>query len=115
MSYGIKLYDPSGQTVVFSENIRTSNIQLSETFLLQGPYDSKDFTVQDAHDSTKMLFTFLESPTERDSYIRVSISTPGTNTVRVSLDDISINYGDPVPPQTSYTPVSVSLLGIRVG
>lgn len=115
MSYGIRLYDPDGDTVVFSEDIRTSNVQLSETFLMQGPYDSKEFEIPDAHDTSKMLWTFLESPTERDSYIRVTISTPEANKVRVSLNDVSAIFGQPTPPQESYESISVSLLGIRVG
>lgn len=115
MSYGIRLYDPDGDTVVFSEDIRTSNVQLSETFLMQGPYDSKEFEIPDAHDTSKILWTFLESPTERDSYIRVTISTPETDKVLVSLNDISLNIGDVPPPQETYDIISVSLLGIRVG
>lgn len=114
MSYGIRLYDPDGDTVVFSEDIRTSNVQLSETFLMQGPYDSKEFEIPDAHDTSKMLWTFLESPTERDSYIRVTIRTE-TDKVIVDLDDISLNIGDVPPAQETYDIISVSLLGIRVG
>lgn len=109
MSYGIKLYDPSGQSVVFSEDIRTSNIQVSEGFTLIGPIDATgSFPCKDAQDSTKVLITFLESPTDRDSGILVYIQRE-TDAFKVKL------YDNLQRPQEQQPWVTGQVLAIRIG
>ena len=57
MSYGIKVFGPDNQTVVFSDGIRTSNVQVYEGFSLSPNEVSDIISCPNANDSTKVAVT----------------------------------------------------------
>lgn len=74
MSYGIKVFGPDNQTVVFSDGIRTSNVQVYETFSLTAGQVSSIISCPDANDSTKVAVTI----------------TPTSNVGLIGLRDIIV-------------------------
>lgn len=108
MSYGIQLYGPGGQTVVFSENIRTSNIQLRESrYLGPGPYASESFDCPDAEDPNKIIITFVRKPTlDRNVVVWIERYTGG---FRVRMYDILERPGD------SAVLLTIDMMAIRIG
>ena len=108
MSYGIQLYGPDGQTVVFSENIRTSNIQLRESrFLGPGPYAAEDFDCPDAEDPNKIIITFVKKPTtDRRVVVWIERYTGG---FRVKLYDQLERPGD------TAVFLNIDVMAIRIG
>jgi hypothetical protein len=108
MSYGIQLYGPDGQTVVFSDSIRTSNIQVRESRLLgPGPYASEDFPCPDADDPDKVIITFVRKPTS-DRMVRVWI-TRHSGFFRVNLYDLLER------PADTAVLLTIDMMAIRIG
>ena len=108
MSYGIQLYGPDGQTVVFSENIRTSNIQLRESrYLGPGPYASENFDCPDAEDPNKIIITFVQKPTlDRNVVVWIERYTGG---FRVKLYDQLERSAD------NAVLLNIHIMAIRIG
>lgn len=71
MSYGIQAYGPvidsdGSSRLVFSDSIRTSNIQLYQTWSLDGGETTSFITCPNANDDTKVLIVFLGNPRNVD-------------------------------------------------
>ena len=71
MSYGIQAYGPvidsdGSSRLVFSDSIRTSNIQLYQTWSLTGNETSSEIKCPNANDDTKVLIVFLGNPRNVD-------------------------------------------------
>jgi hypothetical protein len=67
MSYGLEIYGPvidsaGSSKLVFSDNIRTSNIQLYSSFSLSKNEISSVYACPDANDDTKILIIFVGNP-----------------------------------------------------
>jgi len=63
-NYGMEIMSPDGETVVFSDSIRTSNIQLMVDVSLNKKGttgDSQFISCRDANDTSKVLITFLDA------------------------------------------------------
>ena len=80
MSYGIKVFGPDNQTVVFSDGIRTSNIQVYESFSLTAGEVSDIISCPDANDSTKVAVTITPISNFRLTGLRDVIVTNKTST-----------------------------------
>ena len=74
MSYGIKVFGPDNETVVFSDGIRTSNVQVYESFSLTAGQVSSIISCPNANDSTKVAVTI----------------TPTSNVGLIGLRDIIV-------------------------
>lgn len=134
MSYGIQLYGPKIEQedgtfvqpeVVFSENIRTSNIQLRETFSLAWPSDSILLECPDASDTNNIIVSLVRKPANLNYYTRVyitriskdsptGISSGWTNDrIEVSLQDV--RYLHTSLPQELWEYKTIDVIAIRVG
>lgn len=134
MSYGIQLYGPRvvlddgtviEPQVVFSENIRTSNIQLRETFSLAWPSDSVLLECPDASDTNKIIVSLMKKPANLNYYTRIyitriskddpiGVSNGWTNDrIEVSLQDV--RYLHTPVPQELWEYKSIDVIAVRVG
>ena len=71
MSYGIQMFGPAidsdgSAKLVFSDSIRTSNIQLHSGFALSKGETSSVFSCEDANDDSKVIIIFLGNPRRVD-------------------------------------------------
>ena len=66
MSYGIKIFGPDNENIVFSNSIRTSNIQLLESRTLETYNSVETLDCKDAQDDSKILITFKSTPVGRN-------------------------------------------------
>lgn len=71
MSYGIQAYGPvidsdGSSRLVFSDSIRTSNIQLYQPWSLEGDETTSIINCPNANDDTKVLIVFLGNPRNVD-------------------------------------------------
>lgn len=111
MSYGIKIFGPDNESIVFSNSIRTSNIQLVVSSILETYDDVKTFSIQDAHDTNKILITFKSRPIDRSSGFEVYY-TRHTNEIKVQMRYIRNNG---VVPSTEQNRSFVfTLMAIRI-
>jgi len=134
MSYGIQLYGPRvvlddgtviEPQVVFSENIRTSNIQLRETFSLAWPNDTIFLECPDASDTDKIIVSLVRKPANLNYYTRIyirriskdsptGISSGWTNDrIQVTLQDV--RYLNTPLPQEQWQYKTIDVIAIRVG
>lgn len=112
MSYGIQLYGPDGETVVFSENIRTGNVQILESRTLERYNSVETFNCLDAQDSNKILITFKSTPISRYSGFEIYY-TRHTNQIKVQMR--YLRNGGVVPFEEQDTYFSFTLMAVRIG
>lgn len=86
MSYGFRIYGPiingdsDSSKLVFSDEIRTSNIQLYDTFNLNAGETSSVYQCPDANNSSKILLAFVGSTTYVDIINKTSTGFQLQNT-----------------------------------
>ena len=59
MSQGLEVYGPDNSSVVWSSNIRASNIQVLSAFSLNASTPSQTFACADANDTSAVVINFL--------------------------------------------------------
>mgnify|MGYP001195511383 FL=1 len=92
MSYGIKVFGPDNQTVVFSDGIRTSNVQVYEGFSLSPNEVSDIISCPNANDSTKVAVTI--TPTANIGLIGLrDVSVTNKTSTGVQLSNGGNNFG----------------------
>jgi len=92
-NYGIEVYGPDGETVVWGSNVRQSNIVVYELLDLDNG-TSKSYTCADANDDTKVkvvaaMPSYISGPAYQNFYGGISVSKTSTGfTVTNSNSDI---------------------------
>jgi len=81
-SYGIEVYGPDGETVIWGSNVRQSNIVVYELLDLDNG-TSKSYTCADANDDTKVkvvaaMPSYIAGPAYQNFYGGISVSKTST-------------------------------------
>lgn len=82
MSQGLEVYGPDNSSVVWSSNIRASNIQVLSAFSLNASTPSQTFACADANDTSAVIINFFSDNAGAPVYgVRVTSRTATSFTI----------------------------------